>query len=118
METCSNEIGTENHVSSGNTVTSMTEVMKEKPRQTGGVESLVGALSPERAQVLPGEQVKQRRAGGLADGGESGNSLASGHRSPEAFLISHHLGNQIGCVCIRRPFTLQEKVLKTFSSTS
>lgn len=49
MEICSNEIGTENHVSSGNTVTSTTEVMKEKPRQTGGVESSVGALSPERA---------------------------------------------------------------------
>lgn len=49
MEICSNEIGTENHVSSGNTVTSTTEVMKEKPRQMGGVESSVGALSPERA---------------------------------------------------------------------
>lgn len=91
------------------------QMWQEKPgaerRPVGG---WVGALW----RMLPGEQEKQDGfPGGRGRGRKWQGYLASGRGSPEAFFISHHPGNQIVCICVSYPFTLQEKVLKITRAT-
>lgn len=88
-----------------------------RPGQTGEAgESELGALSGVGTLplVLPGQEGRQS---GFTRWGRkwlrsSCPGAGGGQRPQEAFLIRHHLRNQIWCVWVSNPFILLEKVLK------
>lgn len=109
METCSDELDAENHISSGQHSDINDKGDWGKARtDRGGSRKLIRALSGRwRKQGYPRGEGKARWLSR-----RRGQWLASGCRSPGAFLISHHLGNEMECVHVSSPFTPHEKVLK------
>lgn len=93
----------------------MTKVTEEKPGLTGEVVESWSEPFPEEGDSIdaPGGAGQARW---LRRRSSDYVHLAGGRRPPGTFLISHHLGNKIGCAHVPSPFMPYKKVPKIISA--